>query len=80
MAVITIVEDVCEATPELFREALLDRLAEDLTKIAEAKGLKELLHPIQCERIQENLFEYVLTDIHGKEVVVVVELRPFVVQ
>ncbi len=76
----TIVEDVCEATPELFREKLFERIEADLAKIAGMKGMKDLIVPVECEQIGEHLFEYYLRDVDGKEVVVTLELRPVVAQ
>jgi hypothetical protein len=79
MASVQIIEEVVEKTPEAFREALSDRIVTSLAKIANAKGMKDLILPIESEQISETTFEYYLRDMDGRECTVSLELRPIIV-
>jgi hypothetical protein len=76
--VVEIIETVYGATPEQFRERLLEQVSMDLRKIADEHGLGEMAS-IDTELLRENLFEFMLTDENGTKCRCTIELRPITI-
>jgi hypothetical protein len=76
MAMVEIIEDVVGATPEEFREKLIEQIQVDLAKVAEANGLGRIVE-YDCELLRENFFEIAMMDVDGLTTSCTIELRPF---
>jgi hypothetical protein len=76
---LTIRQTVAASTPEQFRALLVEQCELALAQVADAHGMGELAWS-DVEVIAENLFEFVLEDVTGKQVRATIELTPVVVQ
>jgi hypothetical protein len=76
---LTIRQTVAAATPELFRAALREEIERDLAEVADAHGLAELWWS-DVEVLAENIFEFTLQDVNGKQVRAEIEITPVILQ